>query len=373
MDQTTQTHDGDQPDPNPCFCLTDVGRQRDHNEDNVLCKPQYGLWLVADGMGGHEHGELAAKLAVEVISERVGADVPLPEAIQQAHEAIRQAGEADNVGHGMGTTVVALQLHDHHYEIAWVGDSRAYLSDGVNFQQLTCDHSYVQALFDLGKITEEEALHHPDRNVIIQSLGSRDIEHLKVGTVHGVLHRGERILLCSDGLTTEVDDAAIKALCQAESDLPQLVSRLVEQANTNGGSDNISVIVVNAAEGAPEPDRRRTRPIRALLSTQTGARKHLGVWIYLFIGAAVAALLAVTLFWWQARGRGPEQQSKHSPSTASRRVLLPQGTLSGLTNKHSTVAFADRKVASVDVGDRFVVTPAGNRSNRSSARYDLEG
>ena len=221
-----------------------VGLRRELNEDTYYSDAALGLWLVADGMGGHEFGEVASALARDAVVREVSAGRSLTEAIRSADEdIIRQSRRrADSLP--MGTTVVALRVVENRFELAWVGDSRAYLWNG-QLRQLSSDHSYVQELIDQGAITPEQARSHPHRNVVTQALGVTDPESLKVETISGELRPGFQILLCSDGLTEEVDDAAIAAaLAQTEMSAPECVDSLVSAALDGGGSDNVTVVLL---------------------------------------------------------------------------------------------------------------------------------
>lgn len=221
-----------------------VGLRRELNEDTYYSDATLGLWLVADGMGGHEFGEVASALARDAVVREVSAGRSLTDAIRSADEdIIRQSRRrADSLP--MGTTVVALRVLENRFELAWVGDSRAYLWNG-QLRQLSSDHSYVQELIDQGAITPEQARSHPHRNVVTQALGVTDPESLKVETISGELRPGFQILLCSDGLTEEVDDATIAAtLAQTELSAQECVDTLVSCALDGGGSDNVTVVLL---------------------------------------------------------------------------------------------------------------------------------
>ncbi len=224
--------------------LSHVGLGRELNEDTYYGDAELGLWLVADGMGGHEFGEVASALARDTVVREVRAGRSLSEAIRRADEDIirhsRQRGESLP----MGTTMVAVRVREHRFELAWVGDSRAYLWNG-QLRQLSSDHSYVQELIDQGAITAEQARAHPHRNVVTQALGVTDPQDLKVETLAGELKPGQQLLLCSDGLTEEVDDAGIAALV-GRSDLSaqECVDQLVAAALDGGGSDNVTVVLL---------------------------------------------------------------------------------------------------------------------------------
>lgn len=277
--------------------ITDTGVERDHNEDNLLVLPDYGLWIVADGMGGHEGGEVASKLAVETISELVKKGQNLTKAIEKAHEAIIKAARQGEGNKGMGSTVVAMKISGLDYEIAWVGDSRAYLFDGA-LKQLTRDHSFVQNLLDSNAITPEEAHEHPQKNVISQALGAEDLKKLQVDSIKGRLYKGQRILLCSDGLTGELDDGQISDILQQEGEDQALVEQLVQTAKDSGGSDNISVILCSAPEDAPKPSitKKITRPIdaAALQAASQQGRKQKR---FVLPIALVLIILLVVLAW----------------------------------------------------------------------------
>ncbi len=231
---------------------TDVGRIRDHNEDACGVIPGCGLYIVADGMGGHAAGEVASTLAIESISVQVRRGVALVAAIEAAHNRVLAAAQAKESCAGMGCTVVALQFDGADYRIAWVGDSRAYLWDGTNLSQLTRDHSFVQQLLDSGAIDEQQARNHPQNSVLTQALGHSNKKTLQVDVVSGRLEPGQKILLCSDGLSGELNDRDIAGVLRWPGNETETVGRLIRAANKHGGSDNISVVLV-AAPPTPVP------------------------------------------------------------------------------------------------------------------------
>ncbi|MGI9286762.1 MAG: PP2C family protein-serine/threonine phosphatase, partial [Pseudomonadales bacterium] len=149
---------------------SDTGNSRSNNEDTYFSNSDQGLWLIADGMGGHEAGEVASAIARDTIAQAFSDGTPLSDAVQKAHSAILQAVDDQIGAPGMGSTVVALQSKRDDYEVAWVGDSRAYLwspnEPEARLTQITTDHSYVQMLLASGAIKEEEVAHHPDKNII---------------------------------------------------------------------------------------------------------------------------------------------------------------------------------------------------------------
>jgi serine/threonine protein phosphatase PrpC len=225
--------------------LTHVGLRRELNEDTYYGDSELGLWLVADGMGGHEYGEVASALAREAIVREIRQGTPLPQAIRIADEEIIRASRKRNDALPMGTTVVAVRINGTRFEVAWVGDSRVYLWRDGKLAQLSQDHSYVQELISQGAISVEQARSHPHRNVVTQALGVTDPQNLNVETMSGELRPGMQLLLCSDGLTEEVDDHGIsQVLSHAECSAQECVDGLVAAALDGGGSDNVTVVLV---------------------------------------------------------------------------------------------------------------------------------
>ena len=245
--------------PEPCpvdetslvWCgLTDTGLVRDHNEDYFSCMNlrESTLFAVADGMGGHEAGEIASKLAVETACKEVqdgakGEYDPqklLERAVQRANIKVIREGEIK--GSNMGTTLtLALMQQDRAY-IASVGDSRTYWIENGSITQITEDHSLVAKLVSAGKLTKEEARNHPKSNLLYRTIGTD--ENVKVDTFHVELKKGGSLLLCTDGLWGEVTDEDMHRVCALEKDLRAACSKLIQLANENGGKDNITAIVV---------------------------------------------------------------------------------------------------------------------------------
>ena len=226
--------------------LTHVGLRRELNEDTYYGDSELGLWLVADGMGGHEYGEVAAALAREAIVRGVRAGLPLSDAIRAADEEIIGRSRTRGDSLPMGTTVVVARVvNSSRFEVAWVGDSRVYLWREGKLAQLTQDHSYVQELIAQGAITADQARSHPHRNVVTQALGVTAPHQLNVESMTGELTSGMQLLLCSDGLTEEVDDAGIaRILAQSDCSAQECVDGLVAAALDGGGSDNVTVLLV---------------------------------------------------------------------------------------------------------------------------------
>lgn len=225
--------------------LTHTGLRRELNEDTYYGDSELGLWLVADGMGGHACGEVASALAREAIVREVRNGAPLAQAIRTADEEIIRTSRRRNDTLPMGTTVVAARVQGGRFEVAWVGDSRAYLWRDGNLAQLSQDHSYVQELISQGVLTAEQARSHPHRNVVTQALGVTDPAHLNVETMTGELRPGMQLLLCSDGLTEEVDDRGIAGTLEhTDCSAQECVDTLVAAALDGGGSDNVTAILV---------------------------------------------------------------------------------------------------------------------------------
>ena len=225
--------------------LSHVGLRRELNEDTYYGDSELGLWLVADGMGGHEYGEVASALAREAIVREIRDGSPLTEAIRIADEEIIRCSKRRGDSLPMGTTVVAAKVHGNRFEVAWVGDSRVYLWRDGALTQISQDHSYVQELIAQGAITADQARSHPHRNVVTQALGVTDPTQLNVETLTGELRPGMQLLLCSDGLTEEVDDRSIaRVLSHQECSAQECVDGLVAAALDGGGSDNVTVLLV---------------------------------------------------------------------------------------------------------------------------------
>jgi serine/threonine protein phosphatase PrpC len=246
--------------------LTDVGMVRELNEDSVmaveyardsLIEPsQNFLYVVADGMGGAEAGEMASAIAVGAIRNYVegalkdgrGADIGqlLRDALEAANTRILEYQAEHPESRGMGSTGVSILISPPEAAVAWVGDSRGYFCDGAGLRQLTRDHSLVQRLIEIGQITAEEARHHEHKNVITRSLGARPNGPAGAESVSLRLKRGDRLMLCSDGLTAHVEDKEIGEILRRQPDPYEAARELVVAANAGGGTDNVSVIVILA-------------------------------------------------------------------------------------------------------------------------------
>ena len=225
---------------------TDVGCVRELNEDSIYS--QSGLWLLADGMGGHACGEVASALAIEEIRKAVTEGLTIDLAIQNAHSEIIEAGNSNAAHNGMGTTIVALTSDKTHYDLSWVGDSRAYLWDQTQAKltQISQDHSLMVRLINAGLITEKDALTHPQRHMITQCLGSAELEQVKVDSIKGEWQFNQQILLCSDGLTDEASLTRIQAIMELGIDAKGKNECLIQLAKESGGRDNISIIIIDS-------------------------------------------------------------------------------------------------------------------------------
>ncbi len=230
------------------FGRTDRGTVRPHNEDTFVNAPELGLFAVADGAGGHAAGELASGMLAEALSALPAALAP-EEALSQirlavtaVHTALR--AEAARRGDAMiASTLVVLLLRRGHFAALWAGDSRIYLLRQGTLAQVTRDHSLVQALVDQGVITQDQALTHPQANVITRAIGAAD-DTGELDKTIGPARPGDIFLLCSDGLTKVLDDSAIAGLLTA----PEPAEALIEAALAGGARDNVTAVVVCVPE-----------------------------------------------------------------------------------------------------------------------------
>jgi protein phosphatase len=226
---------------------TDVGRQRERNEDSYLSTPP--LYAVADGMGGHRGGNVASSIAMRVLARiaQPGNWPQLGEQVRQANRAILQQAHGDRTLSGMGTTLTAAFMDGDEVHLAHVGDSRAYLLRGGQLGQITEDHTLVHRMVQEGKITEEEAEHHPQRSILIRALGVED--PVEVDETNFAAQEGDRVLLCSDGLYSMVGDQQIKDVLTSTPNPQEASDKLVELANGAGGQDNITVVILDFEPG----------------------------------------------------------------------------------------------------------------------------
>ena len=234
---------------------TDIGCLRDHNEDSLVVTPP--LFAVADGMGGHAAGEVASEIAVRVLSE-LAPEHPdgeaLGRAIEEANRAVIQAAREGRGRQGMGTTMTAAMLEGERLVIAQVGDSRAYLLHQGKLQQLTRDHSLMADMIEAGQLTPEEARTHPQRSVITRALGSDAHLHPAIYEIN--VETGDRLLICSDGLSGMIFDDQIENTLRRVQDPQRCASQLVNEAIAAGGHDNVTVIVADVT-GYAEVRRKK--------------------------------------------------------------------------------------------------------------------
>jgi PPM family protein phosphatase len=252
------------------FAETDIGRKRPHNEDCYIADPALGLYVVCDGMGGGNAGEVASRMAIDTILAHVTAasekragesrgpiDRNLSPVTNQLAAAIRTANDVlyraswEHAGYaGMGTTVVAARLTQQYLSIAHVGDSRLYLIRQGVIQALTNDHSWVAEQVAQGHMTEEEAERSPQRNIVTRALGVESTVDIDLAEIP--VFSGDLLLLCSDGLTRGVPCADILETLERGGDLSDKTHRLVSLANEAGGDDNITVLLVTIQAAAPQ-------------------------------------------------------------------------------------------------------------------------
>lgn len=243
---------------------TDIGLARDANEDVYLTAPP--LFAVADGMGGHRAGDVAAQTAVEVLAREVARNEALPSAVKAANKEVYRLASANPNQRGMGTTITAMIAAEGSAQIVHVGDSRAYLMRDGDLQRITQDHSVVGRMVREGRLRPEDADHHPQRSVIERAVGVDPDVEVDAHTV--AIGPGDRILLCTDGLTGSLSEEEIRDILQEEREATKASKRLVEKAVTSGATDNVTVVVVDYPEGKEaSPARQRTfRPTRGMIA-----------------------------------------------------------------------------------------------------------
>jgi len=241
---------------------TNVGRKRNHNEDNFAILADYGLFLVADGMGGHASGEVASKMAIDAMQEFFASTQDDPErtwpykmdrtkgyeenrlitGIKLANLRIYETAQREAKKRGMGTTFVSLFTANEGIYVAHVGDSRAYRFRNGKLEMLTDDHSLLNDYIKMKRLTEEEIANFPHKNVIVRALGMKDT--VKVDTRFEAPQLNDTFLLCSDGLSGPLSDAEMQQILVDNKDVKAATSKMIEQANANGGPDNITAVLV---------------------------------------------------------------------------------------------------------------------------------
>jgi protein phosphatase len=230
---------------------SDVGRGRPENEDSLLVDREHHLYAVADGMGGHRAGEVASATAIETLKSAFAGGRPIDQAVAAANAAVFAKAADDDALRGMGTTLTAVAVEDGRTAVlGHVGDSRAYLMRDGTVTQVTDDHSLVEQLVREGRLSPEEAQRHPQRAIITRALGVEP--QVEVDTYRVDLEPGDRLLICSDGLTNMLSDETIALTLRRHADPQQAADTLVDMANQAGGDDNITVVVLDAlADGTP--------------------------------------------------------------------------------------------------------------------------
>jgi PPM family protein phosphatase len=350
--------------------VTDVGRVRDGNEDDYIDQAdRLGLVAVADGMGGHRAGEVASATALEALRAAVANGQSLRDAIEGANDAVLEKSASDRELHGMGTTLTAGMLgSDGHLVVGHVGDSRAYLVRDGELTQITHDHSLVEEMVRGGELTPEQAEVHPQRSIITRALGIDP--QIEVDEYPIDLQPGDRILLCSDGLTTMVRPDEIASILNRERDPKRAAQLLVDAANEAGGEDNVTAVIIEVVEiteddaapavAVPDDDtsdmsdappvKPRRRPGRTILRVL--------VWVLPILAVLAVAFLAVG---WYAR-------NTYFVGIDRSRVTVFQGVEGGLLGWDPTI---DRRTT-IDPGEltqaqREDVTDGKKFSSRGGA------
>jgi serine/threonine protein phosphatase PrpC len=283
---------------------TDVGLIREGNEDSYLTDEP--LFAVADGMGGHRGGEVASQLAVETLEKLFKKGIgELPEQVQEANRVVFERSVVDEKVAGMGTTLTAALVEGDRVRLAHVGDSRAYLLRERGLRLLTEDHTLVHRMVTEGEISKEEAQTHPQRSVLTRALGVETVVDVDDDTVQ--VRPGDRLLLCTDGLTSMVSEQAVEEVLRAVPDPQEAAQRLVQLANEGGGSDNTTVVVLDFSDDAPaaRPKEEEPAPSREAVApapTPEPARsrrrfpRKLLVWIGIIVALAVLALVGLRVY-----------------------------------------------------------------------------
>jgi len=277
---------------------SDIGQVREGNEDSFLVLAP--LYVVADGMGGHRGGEVASSLALETVQRLFEAQQgTLAEQVTEANRAVFERSQQDRSVAGMGTTITAALVDGDRVHLAHVGDSRAYLFRGGELSMLTEDHTLVHRMVVEGEITEAEAETHPHRSILTRALGVDASVQVDEGDIRSVA--GDRILLCSDGLTAMVTDGQIREILSTTADPQEAVDALVRVANRAGGIDNITVVILDFDEGEV-PGRADTtearvpyqpaveRPMDPRAPARVARGRRVG------IGAGIAVTIGVLAF-----------------------------------------------------------------------------
>ncbi len=363
--------------------ISDTGRVREANEDSFLVDPELFVFAVADGMGGHVAGEIASATAIETVRASVASGVGIENAIRNAHAAVKKKSASEDQLSGMGTTLTALGFSsDKELVIAHVGDSRAYvlhrqLMDDVaensdtELVRITKDHSLVEELVDAGEITEEEANVHPRRSVITRALGIEG--EVDVDTTPIPFLKGDRYLLCSDGLTSMVRDDQITHVLRTEKTPNDCARELVSRANQAGGTDNITVVIIDVHD--PDILAPEMAPVAESIAAVEPAKgihyKKGGISFGVRIALSIIAVIGILI--------GAYATAKHY---AHQGYFLDQkdGLVVLMSGRHGGVLWWNPELNSqtgIDVknltsGDKLLVTRHERYSSRSQALKRLE-
>ncbi len=312
------------------ICRSDTGRQRRENEDSAYAASP--LFVVADGMGGAQAGEVASRIAIEAFQDGLGGtgspEERLAERVRTANRQIHDRSMTETGREGMGTTLTAAYVDDSQLAIAHVGDSRAYLFRAGELSRLTQDHSLVDELVRRGKLTEEQAAEHPQRSIITRALGPEpDVE---VDTFTYPMRAGDVLLLCSDGLTSMISEQDVARVLASADGLDEAARALIQAANEAGGRDNITVVLFRleevssgSEEAGPMDQPTTTEEIASEAPTSAGAaasERELA-------GSAVAVATGPAA---RARPRGPEAGPAEPSGRSSRRGKLVAATVAVL-------------------------------------------
>jgi protein phosphatase len=269
---------------------TDVGRVRERNEDSIFAGRH--VFAVADGLGGHRAGEVASDIALESVRaldelEPKAAAAKLAEAVRTGNVSVHVRAQEDESLRGMGTTMTAVVVNKDTAHIAHVGDSRCYLIRGDQITQLSRDHTLVARMVSEGRLTPEQAEAHPQRSVLTRALGADrtvDVDETRITLLHG-----DRLLLCSDGLTVTLADDEIRDFVSGGADLDEICGALIDAANDRGGPDNISVVVIDAS-GDPGAVAAKPKPKRG---TKRRIPVRLFIWIAILLALAFGGYFGV--------------------------------------------------------------------------------
>jgi PPM family protein phosphatase len=259
---------------------THPGRRGGANEDAIGWDEASNFWFVADGMGGHAAGDVAARVVKETLLGEA-LSLPLVDAIRKAHETVAATAKTNSAYDNMGSTVVATRIADKQAEIAWVGDSRAYLWRDGALSALTRDHSYLEVLRVQENLTDEQLRGHPNRNLVTQTLG---IGAPEPSVAKLPLRRRDWLILCSDGLNDELEDGEIAEILRSHAEPDEATDALIDAALAKGGRDNVSAVVV-------EYDGPNAVSVSSALSQKL--RRSLPI-----IGGVAAATLVAVSWWW---------------------------------------------------------------------------